>query len=313
MFAGGPEGLFDYQVPDTLRASVALGQRVRAPLGASNRLVIGYCVRLENRPSGRRLKPLRDVVDERSLLSPPMLRLSEWMAEYYLCPWGQVLEAVVPAGVRAGAGTRQTQFVSLPNHVAARLTQLKLTTTQRRILTYLAGQAQAVPLAQVAAAAGCTPAPIQTLRKKGLVEFRSRRFDAGQTGETEHTVPQPHLELNDDQRAALDAILAVLTAAEHQTILIHGVTGSGKTEVYIQAIDEVLRYGRQAIVLVPEISLTPQTEARFRSRFGHVAVLHSHLTRRRTAPALGPNRLGRDAAWWSVLAAPYSRRCRTWG
>ena len=86
------------------------------------------------------------------------------------------------------------------------------------------------------------------------------------------------MELNADQRSALAAILAPLTAGRHETILVHGVTGSGKTEVYIQAIQEVLRYGRQAIVLVPEISLTPQTEGRFRSRFGNVALLHSHLS-----------------------------------
>ena len=76
--------------------------------------------------------------------------------------------------------------------------------------------------------------------------------------------------------AALAAIRESLHAAEHRTILIHGVTGSGKTEVYIRAIEEVVRFGRQAIVLVPEISLTPQTVARFRARFDRVAVLHSH-------------------------------------
>jgi primosomal protein N' (replication factor Y) len=85
------------------------------------------------------------------------------------------------------------------------------------------------------------------------------------------------LELNADQRIALDTILEPLRAPRHETILIHGVTGSGKTEVYIQAIEEVISYGRQAIMLVPEISLTPQTQERFRSRFDNVAVLHSHL------------------------------------
>ena len=76
-----------------------------------------------------------------------MLRLTEWMAEYYLCPWGQVLEAVVPGGVRGQAGTRQTQFVSLPNRVAARLAHLKLTPTQQRIVDYLAGRAAPAPIA----------------------------------------------------------------------------------------------------------------------------------------------------------------------
>jgi primosomal protein N' (replication factor Y) len=84
--------------------------------------------------------------------------------------------------------------------------------------------------------------------------------------------------LNPDQQAALEAILAALRSRQHRTILIHGVTGSGKTEVYIQAIQEVIHFGRQAIVLVPEISLTPQTVERFRSRFGRVAILHSHLS-----------------------------------
>ncbi len=277
VFASGPEGLFDYRVPEALRGRLVPGQRVRAPLGSSNRLATGYCVRLENRLDvRRRLKPLHDITDERPLLSPAMLRLTEWMADYYLCPWAQVLEAVVPAGVRAEAGTRRTQFVRLPNHVAARLAQLKLTPTQKRILTCLAGHEHALPMAQLAAAAGCTTAPIQTLRKKGLVEFETRRFDAGQAPQAAAGEVESHLELNADQRSALDAILSAMHAARHETILVHGVTGSGKTEVYIQAIDEVRRFGRQAIVLVPEISLTPQTEARFRSRFGNVAVLHSH-------------------------------------
>src|SRR5207244_8887327 len=83
---------------------------------------------------------------------------------------------------------------------------------------------------------------------------------------------------NADQTAALAEIRAALDAGEHRAILIHGVTGSGKTEVYIQAIERVVRFGRQSILLVPEISLTPQTVARFRARFERVAVLHSHLS-----------------------------------
>jgi primosomal protein N' (replication factor Y) len=278
VFATGPEGPFDYRVPDELRGKLVAGQRVHAPFGAANRLVLGYCVRVESKLAGkRRLKAVHDVADERPLLSPAMLKLTEWMADYYLCPWGQVLEAVVPAGVRAAAGTRITQFVRLPNHVAARLPQLKLSTLQKQIVTFLANQEGAVPLAQVVAAVGCTPAPIQNLHKKGLLELESRRFDAQQSVPAVRLPSQEHLQLNEDQRAALDAILAALHSRRHETLLIHGVTGSGKTEVYIQAIDEVIRFGRQAIVLVPEISLTPQTEARFRSRFGSVAVLHSNL------------------------------------
>ena len=119
--------------------------------------------------------------------------------------------------------------------------------------------------------------PIATLRRKGLIRGQTARVSTARQAEV--AVPrEEHLKLNADQQKALDAVLAALRSQQHQTLLIHGVTGSGKTEVYIQAIEEVVRYGRQAIVLVPEISLTPQTVDRFRRRFGAVAVLHSHLS-----------------------------------
>ncbi|MEX0678050.1 MAG: primosomal protein N' [Pirellulales bacterium] len=277
VFSSGPERPFDYRVPDDLRGQIVPGQRVRAPLGPANRMMTGYCVRLAKGMAGnRRLKALASAIDPRALITPSMLRLTEWMSDYYMCPWGQVLEAVIPAGVRGAAGTRIVQLVRLPNRVAARRTQLKLTPTQRRVLDYLAGRAHPVPIRQVADAAGCTLAPIRNLQNKGLVEIQSRRLDAPPAGEIAQAAAEPHLTLNADQHVALDVILKALRDGSHQTVLVHGVTGSGKTEVYIQAIEEVRRFGRQAIVLVPEISLTPQTVSRFRSRFTSVAVLHSH-------------------------------------
>jgi primosomal protein N' (replication factor Y) len=308
VFATGPAQVFDYLVPSGLRDRIVAGQRVRAPFGKGDRLVTGYCVRLENRLAGnRRLKPLDSIVDERSLLSPAMLRLTEWMANYYLCAWGQVLEAVVPAGVRGQAGTRQTQFVSLPNHIAARLASLKFTAIQKRIFDILAGQTAPIAIGHLAQAARCTPASIHTLHKKGLLDFQSRRVDAGELDALPAHPREEHLTLNADQQRALTAILSGLESRTHQTVLVHGVTGSGKTEVYIQAIQEVLRFGRQAIVLVPEISLTSQTEARFRSRFGDVALLHSHLTdaqRRRHWEQIADGRVSLVVGARSAIFAP---------
>ena len=101
VLSSGPSLEIDYLVPDRLRESVEPGRRVKVPLGAGNRLVVGYCVRLEDRTAGRRrLKPLHSVLDQRSLLSPAMLRLTRWIADHYLCDWAAVLDAVVPAGVR---------------------------------------------------------------------------------------------------------------------------------------------------------------------------------------------------------------------
>ncbi|MCA9270191.1 MAG: primosomal protein N', partial [Planctomycetales bacterium] len=126
-------------------------------------------------------------------------------------------------------------------------------------------------------AADCTAAPIRQLRQKGLLHGEVRRVEHADHEEKPPPREERHA-LNDDQQAALSRIAQAMDGRRHETILMHGVTGSGKTEVYIRAIEEAVRYGRQAIVLVPEISLTPQTKQRFRARFDRVAVLHSHLT-----------------------------------
>ncbi len=278
VFATGPTQEFDYVVPDALVDQAEPGRRVRVPLGKGNRLVEAYCVRVESRPVGQRpLKPLGEVVDRRSLLSPAMLRLTQWIADYYLCPWGQVLETVLPAGVRGQAGTRMATLLTLDPQGAAQLASGTLSDKHREILKMLAASKEPLTPQDLARAASCTTAPISTLRRKGLIRSTTGRISTER--QVEAALPrEENLELNPDQKRALDAILGSLRAQQHRTLLIHGVTGSGKTEVYIQAIQEVVRYGRQAIVLVPEISLTPQTVERFRLRFGAVAVLHSHLT-----------------------------------
>ncbi|HEX5442939.1 MAG TPA: primosomal protein N' [Pirellulales bacterium] len=275
---GGPRQEFDYLVPDALRPRLAVGQRVRVTLGRGDRPMVGYCVRLEHRAvGGRRLKPVNELVDERALLSPAMLRLTQWMAEHYLCPLAQVLDAVVPAAVRGKAGTRLTTLLSVPTKVAARLATLDLPKKQAAILQYLAASSEPLTPAQLAQRIGCAASTITGLRRKGLIVAENRRIH--HHAATHALVArEENLALNADQQLALDSILASLRSQQHQTLLLHGVTGSGKTEVYIRAIQEVVGYGRQAIVLVPEISLTPQAQERFRARFGRVAVLHSHLT-----------------------------------
>lgn len=274
VLAKGPEGEFDYLVPETLNPQI--GCRVKVPLGRGNQSVVGYCVAIDFKsPGGRRLKQIAEVLDTQALLTPSMLRVTRWMADYYLCPWGQVLEAVVPAGVRQKAGTRDVTLLSVSPETVARVEQLKLSVKQREVIRVLAASPRPLTASQLAARAGCTVAPIQALRKKKLLTASVERLSTVRAAEVAVPRELAH-ELNADQTAALDAIRESLHASEHRTVLIHGVTGSGKTEVYIRAIDEVVHFGRQAILLVPEISLTPQTVARFRARFDRVAVLHSH-------------------------------------
>ncbi|RMG01613.1 MAG: primosomal protein N' [Planctomycetota bacterium] len=280
VFAKGLDGVFDYVVPESLLDRLAVGMRVVVPLGRGNHRRTGYCVAVgRHRGAGRRLKEILDVVDNVSLLSPKMLELTRWIADYYLCNWGQVLEAVVPVAVRNQAGTRAVNLYDLAEEVRARLEAVlpNLPPKQRRVVETLAASPEPLASDELQRLAGCSAGPIRALVGRGiLVCEQERRFRP--TTVKPQGREEDDLTLNTDQRRALDAILDALHSGEHRTVLIHGVTGSGKTEVYLQAIREVISYGKQAIVLVPEISLTPQTVKRFEARFGRVAVLHSKLT-----------------------------------
>jgi primosomal protein N' (replication factor Y) (superfamily II helicase) len=278
----GPAGEYDYLVPDHFlddgRPEQLLepGRRALVPFGRGNRPTIAYCIRLESKSvNGRRLKRVGRVLDVESLLTPALVRLTRWMADYYLCSWGQVLQAVVPSEVRRQAGTREVALLSVPMDVAENLSSLKLPPKQRACLELLAAGDAPLTAGQLAEAAGCTAAPIRQLLRKGLIEAKRARVATSQLDEVTAERQAP-LELNNDQQQALGAIVGALEAGGSQGIVLHGVTGSGKTEVYLQAIERVVSFGRQAIVLVPEISLTPQTVRRFRARFDGVAVLHSH-------------------------------------
>jgi len=268
---------FDYLIPDELRGRIVAGQRVKVPFGRGDHLIVGYCVGVGRPKHSEGLKRLHSLVDPKPLLSPQMLELTRWIAERYLCGWGQVLDSVVPAGVKNRAGTREVLLLSLNAEEIARHPDAKLPAKQQAVLDVLAKAPGPMRLEQVARQAGCGTAPITVLRRKRFIHATVERTDPGDP-EGAASEPTKDLVLNSDQQRVLNRIIAALREQRYQTFLLYGVTGSGKTEVYIRAIREVVEYGRQAIVLVPEISLTPQTIRRFRSRFESVAVLHSHLS-----------------------------------
>lgn len=279
---------FDYLVSDALRERIRPGMRVRVPFGGAQHQLVGYCVETGpwcelidedrfKRGQPPRLKSVEAVLDREPLLSPRMLELTRWIADRYLCGWGQVLDSVIPAGVKKLAGTREILFLVPAEGVSESLSQKKLGAKQKLVLEVLCAAGRPMRIDELAESADCGVGVINALRDKNLVNAIRQRTEAFDV-DFAPTSRQPDLKLNAEQQAALSAILSELRASQHRTILLRGVTGSGKTEVYIQAIREVVSYGRQAIVLVPEISLTPQTIRRFRSRFDSVAVLHSHLS-----------------------------------
>ena len=272
------EQTYSYLVPESLREFIGPGQRVEILFGKGNRKEVAFCVGLSKlKTSNRKLKEIAGVVDREPIVSQHLLDLTRWIAERYICGWGQALETAIPAGVKKQAGTREMTYFAPAADIDNLLAATKLPTKQAAILELL--QKAGTPLRgdQITEAIGCSPAPVHGLRDKGIIVATLKRTATFES-DIGDVAPEQDLELNSDQQRVLSAINMQLRMKRSRTFVLHGVTGSGKTEVYIQAIREVVSYGRQAIVLVPEISLTPQTIRRFSSRFKSVAVLHSHLT-----------------------------------
>jgi primosomal protein N' (replication factor Y) len=277
------DNAFTYAVGEALRGSIAVGKRVRAPFGRGDKTTIGYCVRLTETPPPREVKELVGVLDDEALLTDNLLRLTRWMADYYLCGWGQVLNAVVPAGARDQAGTRALTFLEAVPEAELPNPPPELTPKQEAVLNHLRQAGRPIEVRQLRRQIHCGPGPVEAVVSKGVARRVLRRVDHFTDSTTETEAPAGPIALNADQQRAWDTLEPALRQGGFHAFLLHGVTGSGKTEVYLRAIDEVVRQGKEALVLVPEISLTPQTIQRFRGRIGtegeswNVAVLHSHL------------------------------------
>ncbi len=197
---------FSYRVPKRLKGDIDIGKRVWVPFGS--RRVVGYVVGITDKVDIEDVRPVESVIDKGPIIFKELLSLTKWISDYYICSWGEAIDAAVPG-----------------------------------------------------------------VLKKGKTSVKPRKpFKDKRLKKTFALLP------TDEQRAALKAVKASLDEASFCVYLLHGITASGKTEVYMQAISRALNNGKSSIVLVPEISLTPQTVERFRSRFGEsVAVMHSGL------------------------------------
>ena len=273
----GVDQTFTYRLPENLRGKVWPGQRVKVPFGRGNRWAVGWIVRGLETTDIKEVKAVAEILDDEPLLTQDLLDLAFWMARYYVTPIGQVFEAILPAAVKRKAGFKTIQLVVRTDKSESEVD--RILSKQRRVLDRLT-QAEGTPLAprELARQAGCTVAVIKSLEKKGLVHIETREVDEFARDLFIELEEPKTIHLTTEQALALQRVKARIAAEEFGVIVLQGVTGSGKTEVYLRAIEDVVEHGRQAIVLVPEIALTPQTIRRFRERFTHVAVLHSGLT-----------------------------------
>lgn len=281
----GSSGLeFDYQIPDALREALCVGSRVRVPL--RNRPSTGTVVGLAEVEEGSKLasylKPVGELISERPILTESLIKLGRWIGDYYCAPMEGVMQTLIPEVVRGESHDFQRlQFAKLLRDPTEEEKEsiAKRAPRQWAVLEKLIQSDD--PIAINAFGPGGRPA-VTGLEKKGLVE-KTFEVVLRDPHRDDQFVASPPLTLTPAQGDCLTAILEALdTPEEAKPLLLHGVTGSGKTEVYLQAIAATLEAGKTALVLVPEISLTPQTVGRFKSRFAEtqdeVAVLHSHLS-----------------------------------
>ena len=294
-------GGLSYRVPAEL-GELRPGDRVTVPLGRGDKRTAGIVTAvgrvgdLASDVPAARLKTVRERVGASALLTPELLRLADWIAAYYCCPLGMVLGAVLPAAVKAGTGVARVPIVRAAvdgppdpaDPASPRLTKL-----QKAVLDHAlraAGETTVdaehpgwIERDRLLTAAGAkTRGPLDKLAELGLLRTRTiERLPADVLNDAEPAAtPARPPAMTAEQQAAFDHLTAHGDA--FGTHLLHGVTGSGKTEVYLRVIEHLLERdpGAGAIVMVPEIALTPQTSRRFRERLGRfgVALMHSGLT-----------------------------------
>jgi len=271
---------FTYAVPEEIAVPIAPGSRVLVPF--RHRQEIGICLGAVAPPDGVVLKPVQAVVDDVPSLPASLLHTGRWIADWYAAPLGLTLRSMLPTALTvatASAPSVKTQrVVRLVTDLPSLLQREQLfarAKQQRVVYDLLEAHGGTAPFESLRVQANCSAGVLTAMAKRGLVEIRDevqqRDPFAGRTG----TAPPPHPSAQ--QQAAVRTILA---GEAGQVFLLHGVTGSGKTLVYIEVLRAVLEQrGQTAIVLVPEIALTSQTVDRFRGAFGDdVAVLHSGLS-----------------------------------
>ncbi len=268
---------FTYAIPAELEASVAPGVRVAVPFGPRREVGVVVALRAQG-PARGKARAIAAVLDEEPLVDAKLIELARWISAYYGCSWGEALAAILPSALKREGGARRVAWIAAAEGVG--IDQLAAIETSHprhhRLLRTLVDLGAPIEQRDVCRRVNLSVAYAQWLVKKGLarVEMQGVAIDPLAGPVPERARPE---RLSDDQERAVAEIMAPLESGTYATFLLQGVTGSGKTEVYLRTIERALALGRGAIVIVPEISLTPQTVGWFRSRFGRVAVLHSRM------------------------------------
>ncbi|MFB6285060.1 MAG: primosomal protein N' [Candidatus Bipolaricaulia bacterium] len=269
---------FDYAVPEQLRGTINVGMRVRVPFRNEALDATVVALKTQSEFSGQ-LKSIQSAIDTGPTLDEAQLALADWISRRYLSPLGLVLQAMAPARLlRRSPQTRR--HVRLNQSLADTLALIdklrQRAPQQATLLETLIAHEAAPERSALLREVGCTSGPLKSLQAKGAIVVEAQTLLHHVASLFSEDVPE--VSLTGEQHQALETIRAAIDRRRGR-FLLHGINASGKTEVYLQAVQHALERNRGAVVVVPEISLTPQLIARLGSRFGDaIALYHSGLT-----------------------------------
>lgn len=276
---------FQYRIPGKLSEEIHVGCQVEVPFGKGNHIRTGYVVGLSDRaeydPS--RIKEIADICRNSVSAEAQLIQLAWWMKERYGCTMNQALKTVLP--VKQQVRRQESRFIRCLisrkelEEAIAEASRKKYRARERLLKSFL--ETDVIPYEMAAGQLNLTRAAIKPLEEKGILVVDSEAVyrDPGSGFLGEKGKWEEDIRLNEEQQAAADGIISQYDQGIRKTYLLHGVTGSGKTEVYMELIRHVTGLGRQVILLIPEIALTYQTVLRFTKRFGsRVSFMNSRLS-----------------------------------
>ncbi|HAW49736.1 TPA: hypothetical protein DCX16_02140, partial [bacterium] len=266
--------LYTYRLPEDLEKDACIGKRVLVPLRGKE--VVGFLIELKESPEFTgRIKDIITILDEEPLIDESLIFLANWISSYYLCSLGDCLSLLIPPGL----SWKIKKFIKRIDFSDIEYLKKKAP-AQYKILSLLNEKGK-IETAQISKIIKNPHSIIKSLEEKGAIEVirKIKQPSTPSKKQKEEFQLESHFTPNKDQDEAISKISLALEKNRFEAFLLYGITGSGKTEVYLQVIQKVIDMGGQAIVLVPEISLTSQIVNRFKARFGDKsAILHSRLT-----------------------------------
>ncbi len=272
-------GEFTYAVPDELRGKLQPGQRIRVPFGRS--ISLGFYLAPAPPPPPevvKKLRPIERILDAEPAFPPDIVELVRFAAQHYRYPLGEALRAALPPGLTKaddGKEAKADVIVFARALPGADLDSLRRAPAQHATLSYVLAVGGRAEVEEIAHAIPGAKENLKKLAARGVVALEEELVVKGVREGLQQSRPDA---LTPEQAVAVDTLTRALDAGGFAPFLLHGVTGSGKTEVYLRLVERALEQGKGALILVPEIALTPQLVGRFKSRFGQkIALLHSAL------------------------------------